>query len=154
MAIQFLDERISVQNDTSSGTLVLPTPAPLLLGDIGLQVLAAIPTGNAADVRVALNGIVGLSTDIGVIDTVTLTVERNSTGEAGTGVTVLTEIFVTTGIAAFPPLSVSAGDFPPESDVLNGEIRYSLFIVVEGEGSLILTGPVVFNGSASAGTTG
>ncbi|QJD86507.1 hypothetical protein [Cohnella herbarum] len=153
MSIQFLDERLSIHRSDSSGTEIL-TATPLFIGDIGLQVLAAIPAGNAANVRVALNGIVGIQTDIGVFATINLTVERNSTGVAGTGVTILTESYSTEGVASFPPISVSAGDFPPASAVLAGQIRYTLFIsVTDTESSLGLKGPVVFNGSASAGVT-
>jgi len=152
MSIQFLDERISVNRSNSAGVVPLTT-TPLFVGDIGLQVLAAIPTGNAANVRVALSGTVGIRMlDTGIFVDVTITVERNSNGTPGTGVVVLTEALSTMGVGAFSPISVNAGDFPPAADVLAGQIRYTMFVQSSGDG-VVLRGPVVFNGSASAGVT-
>ncbi|WP_116190248.1 hypothetical protein [Paenibacillus taihuensis] len=51
------------------------------------------------------------------------------------------------------PISITATDFPPAAAVLTGQIRYSLFIGADSPFSLVLSGPAVFNGSASAGTT-
>lgn len=147
MSIQFLDERLSVHRSDSSGMQQLPT-TPLFVGDIGLQVLAAIPSGNAGNVRVALTGTVGVRmTDTGILADITITVERNGNGTAGTGVVILTEVISTQGVAALSPISVSAGDFPRASDVLAGQIRYTMFIQASRDG-IILRGPVVFNGSA------
>ncbi|MCD1257998.1 hypothetical protein B5M42_003970 [Paenibacillus athensensis] len=153
MGIQFLDQRISIHRSDSDGTTVL-SATPLFIGDLGLQVLAAIPAGNTSNVRVALDGTVGIGTDTGIQATIRLTVERNSNGTAGTGVVILTESFPTAGMTVIPPISVTAADFPPAAAVLAGQIRYTLFIAVHvAEGTITLTGPVVFNGSASAGTT-
>lgn len=120
---------------------------------ISLQVAAAIPTGNEGNVRVALTGTVGIRMpDTGIFADITITIERNGTETAGTGVVILTEVLSTQGVGAFSPISVSAGDFPPPSDVLSGQIRYTMFIQSSFQG-IILRGPVVFNGSASAGVT-
>ena len=152
MSIQFLDERLSVNRSDSLGMQELTT-TPLFIGDIGLQVLAAIPTGNAGNVRVALTGTVGLlMTDLGIFADVTITVERNSNGTAGTGTVILTEVVSTGGVAALSPISVNAGDFPPAAAVLAGQIRYTMFIQASVSG-ILLRGPVVFNGCASAGVT-
>ncbi|WP_127534407.1 hypothetical protein [Paenibacillus kobensis] len=152
MANQFLDKRLSVHRNDSAGTDFLST-TPLLIGDIGLQTGAAVPTGNAANVRVALTGTVGILNDVAVVDDILLTVERNGNGTAGTGVVILTEAFNTNGAPIAAPFSITAGDFPPAAAVIAGEIRYSLFISATGTGTVPLRGPVVFNGSASAGTT-
>ncbi|WP_127534408.1 hypothetical protein [Paenibacillus kobensis] len=153
MAIQFLDERISVHRNNSTGAEVL-SATPLLIGDIGLQTGAAVPAGNASLVRVALTGTVGVGVVEEVAPTVTLTIERNSNGTAGTGVVILTDTFNIGFSSSLPPFSVSGGDFPPAAAVTAGagEIRYSLFLSVDTTG-VVLTGPAVFNGSASAGTT-
>ncbi|MFC4809812.1 hypothetical protein [Paenibacillus sp. GCM10023250] len=156
MAIQFLDQRISIHSDNFGGTQELST-LPLLIGDIGLQVGAANPA-NTSNVRVALTG-------TAVIDFVTvveppaeptvvsLTVERGGDGTAGTGVTILNQQFEISALGPLFPISVTAADFPPAADVLAGQIRYTLFIASDGPIDLMLTGPAVFNGTAAAGAT-
>ncbi|THF79525.1 hypothetical protein [Cohnella fermenti] len=152
MSIQFLDGRLSIHRSNSAGADALTT-TPLFIGDLGLQVIGAIPTGNAANVRAALSGTVGIEmVDSGIFIDITITVERNSNGTAGTGVVILSEVLSTNGVGAFSPISVNAGDFPPEADVLAGQIRYSMFIEAS-EGGATLRGPVVFNGYATAGAT-
>ncbi|REE80988.1 hypothetical protein A8990_12034 [Paenibacillus taihuensis] len=54
MAIQILDERISIHNNSFGGSEPLSTLL-LLIGDIGLQVVAANPL-NTNNVRVSLVG--------------------------------------------------------------------------------------------------
>ncbi|MWC28031.1 hypothetical protein [Paenibacillus sp. MMS18-CY102] len=152
MTIQFLDGRLSVFRNDSAGTDLL-TDTPLLIGDVGLQTGAAALLGNVGDVRVALTGTVGIFTE-GTGAEIILTVERNGTDSAGSGVLILTESFFTNGLSSVVPISVSAGDFPTASEVAAGEIRYTLFIAaIISEGSILLSGPVVFNGTAFAGTT-
>ncbi|GMK42492.1 hypothetical protein PCCS19_55520 [Paenibacillus sp. CCS19] len=151
MAIQFLDERLSVHRNDSAGAEPITT-TPLLIGDIGLQTVAAAPAGNSGLVRIALTGIAGV--DIGVENTanVKLTIERNGTGTAGTGTVIYTDtLFLGGGSIDNPPISVVAGDFPPANVVEAGQIRYSLFISADSD--ITLMGPAVFNGSASAGTS-
>lgn len=116
---------------------------------------SSLPTlSNAGNVRVALAGSVGLGTDTGISATITLTIERNGTSAAGTGTLIYQQVFFTEAVSSFSPLSITTGEFPPAADVLAGQIRYTLFIAVAvEEGVITLTGPVGFNGSASAGTT-
>ncbi|SDW80888.1 hypothetical protein [Paenibacillus sp. CF384] len=159
MPIQFLDSRISIHSNEFGGSDPL-SDLPLLIGDIGLQVLAAIPL-NTSNVRVALTGTAvidfapAVEPEEGILDptVVTLTVERGGDGTAGTGVTILNEQFEIYRWSTLFPISVSAADFPPAADVLGHQIRYTLFIAVDGYFSLVLGGPAVFNGIASAGTT-
>ncbi|MBW7476183.1 hypothetical protein K0T92_15675 [Paenibacillus oenotherae] len=151
MSIVFLDERISIHSNNSNGTDPLST-TPLLIGDIGLQTGGAIHSGNAANVRIALEGTVGLTVDTEAEPVITLTIERNGSSTAGTGVLIHQQVFDTDFIRVFSPLSITAGDFPPAAAVLAGEIRYTLFISSTSD-AIILSGPVAFNGSASAGTT-
>jgi hypothetical protein len=149
MPIVFVDERISIFANDNTGALVL-TATPLLIGDIGLQTFTVANTAIAANVRIALDGTVKVTGDVELFATLTLTIERNSTGIAGTGVLIYTQIFETDGFESIPPLSITAGDFPPAAAVNAGQIRYTLFIA--STGAVTLTGPVGFNGSAAAGT--
>ncbi|GMK41459.1 hypothetical protein PCCS19_45150 [Paenibacillus sp. CCS19] len=154
MAIQFLDERLSVHRNNSTGAEPIGA-TPLLIGDIGLQTVAAAPAGNAGLVRIALTGIVGIAlVDAEILTTITVTIERNGTGTAGTGTVIYTDSFIppNTGFD-IPPFSVSAGDFPPINIVVAGQIRYRLFISAGADSVFTLRGPAVFNGSASAGTS-
>ena len=156
MAIQFLDQRLSMHNNSFGGTEPL-SDLPLLIGDIGLQVVGAVPL-NASDVRVALTGTAGIAfagppPEEGPT-VVSLSVERGGDeGTAGTGVTIWNEQFEIVQPGVLFPISVSAADFPPALDVLAGEIRYVLFIATDGFIDLVLSGPAVFNGVAVAGTT-
>ncbi|QHW31394.1 hypothetical protein GZH47_11435 [Paenibacillus rhizovicinus] len=160
MSIQFLDSRISIHRDDFGGSQPLST-LPILVGDIGLQVLAAIPA-NTSNVRVSLSGTVVVDFAPPVEPTlelppgptvITVTVERGGDGTAGTGVTILNEQFNIRVFSALFPISVTAADFPPAADVLAQEIRYTMFVATDGFFDLILTGPAVFNGIAAAGTT-
>jgi len=150
MAIQFLDERLSIQSNENTGTGFL-SATPLLIGDIGLQT-GSVDPGNEDSVRVALQGTVGFLGAVEVTATLTLTIERNGTGTPGTGVLIYTETFDTDGSASFGQMSLTAADFPPALAVLADQIRYTLFIT-STSGSIVFSGPAVFNGSASAGTT-
>lgn len=150
MPIVFVDQRISINSNNSDGETILGV-TPLLIGDIGLQTASVANTANAANVRVALDGSVNITGDIELFATVTLTIERNGTGVAGTGALIYTEVFNTAGDATFSPISITTGDFPPAAAVNANEIRYTLFIA--STGTTILAGPVGFNGSAVAGTT-
>ncbi|PWV92462.1 hypothetical protein DFQ01_13523 [Paenibacillus cellulosilyticus] len=153
MAIQFLDERLSVHRNNSAGAEPITT-TPLFIGDIGLQTLAAAPAGNADLVRVALTGIAGVALGVEQTANITLTIERNGTGTAGTGTVIYTDtLFLGGGSFDTPPISVVAGDFPPANVVEVGQIRYSLFISSDTDTGVTLNGPAVFNGSASAGTS-
>ncbi|CAH1204122.1 hypothetical protein PAECIP111893_02147 [Paenibacillus plantiphilus] len=146
-----VDSLAIIQSNNSNGTDPLST-TPLLIGDIGLQTGVAIHSGNAANVRVALEGTVGLTVATEATAIITLTIERNGSSTAGTGVLIHQQVFETDFVRVFSPLSITAGDFPPAALVLAGEIRYTLFISSTSD-AIILSGPVGFNGSASAGTT-
>lgn len=153
MAIQFLDERLSVHRNDSAGAEPITT-TPLFIGDIGLQTVAAVAAGNSDLVRVSLTGVAGVAIGVEDTATITLTIERNGTGAAGTGTVIYTDsLFLSGGSFDTPPISVVAGDFPPAGDVVVGQIRYSLFISADTDTGVTLMGPAVFNGSASAGTT-
>lgn len=105
----------------------------------------------ASDVRVALDGTVAVEGDSELFASITLTIERNSTAVAGTGILIYMEVFNTARFPSFSLLSITTGDFPPLAAVNAGQIRYSLFVSSDEE--ILLTGPVGFNGSAVAGTT-
>ncbi|WP_438432815.1 hypothetical protein [Gorillibacterium sp. sgz500922] len=152
MPIEFLDMRTSLFSNNSSGTTIA-TDTPLLIGDIGLQTASVANTTNASNVRVALEGTVGLPGDQGLITTITMTIERNGGNTPGSGTLIYVEVFNTNGVAAFSPLSITASDFPPAAAVNAGQIRYTLFISA-AETPIAIGGPVGFNGWAAAGTTG
>ncbi|REE70505.1 hypothetical protein A8990_13059 [Paenibacillus taihuensis] len=140
---------------------------PLLIGDIGLQTAGVSPF-NVSNVRALLTGTASVAKvfapttgDEEIPDlsaTITITIERNGTGTAGTGALILEEV-VSVGVAqtTIAPLSVSAGGFPPAAAVTAGQIRYTMFISVDNPLSNLfefeLAGPAVFNGIATAGTT-
>lgn len=156
MAIQFLDERISIHSNSFGGSEPLSTLL-LLVGDIGLQVVAANPL-NTNNVRVSLVGTVSISSAPPTAETpepgtISLFLERGGDGTPGTGVTIWQEQFDIQPNASLFPISITAADFPPAADVLTGQIRYVLFIGADSPFSLVLDGPAVFNGSATAGTT-
>lgn len=148
MPIVFVDQRISVHSSSSGGTTTV-TATPLFIGDIGIQTLAVANTAVASDVRVALNGTVNLLGGVETVATVTLTIERNGAGTAGTGTLIYTETFDTDGEVNFSPLSITTGDFPSLTDVNAGQIRYTLFVASSED--ITLLGPVGFNGTAVAG---
>jgi hypothetical protein len=72
MPIVFVDQRISINSTSSSGTTLL-TATPLFIGDIGLQTLAIANSSVADDGRVALDSTVNVSGDVELFATVTLT---------------------------------------------------------------------------------
>lgn len=149
MPIVFVDQRISVHSSSTGGTTTI-TATPLFIGDIGLQTLAVANTSVAGDVRVALTGTVGVLGGVETLATITLTIERNGTGVAGTGTLIFTETFDTDGDVSLSPLSITTGDFPSIADVNAGQIRYTLFIASSED--ITLLGPVAFNGTVVAGT--
>ncbi|REE67691.1 hypothetical protein A8990_14152 [Paenibacillus taihuensis] len=88
---------------------------------------------------------------------ITITIERGGTDVAGTGMVILEEVVdVAALLLTIAPLSVSAGDFPPAAVAATGQVRYTMFISVNNplySYRFFLSGPVVFNGIAAAGTT-
>jgi hypothetical protein len=150
MSIQFLDERISIAGNDATGTEIIAS-VPLLIGDIGLQTGAAAAAGNAASVRVQLNGTVSVFLQPKVTTTIAFAIERNGASDAGTGTLIWTQLFNPSYNNSLVPLSVAAADFPPAADVVAGQIRYTLFITAKGDP--ILNGPIVFYGTATAGST-
>ncbi|WP_308635515.1 hypothetical protein [Paenibacillus silvisoli] len=155
MSIQFLDSRISIHSNQFGGSTPV-TDLPLMVGDIGLQVVAANPA-NTSNVRVSLTGTVfvdfGAAQLVPEPQVITVFVERGGDGGAGTGVQILVQQFdIAVGHPLYP-ISVTAADFPPAADVLAGQIRYVMYVATDGGIPLVLSGPAVFNGVASAGTT-
>ncbi len=73
---------MSLNNTFSSGTTTLVT-TPTLLGDIGLQTVAAIGTPNESDVRILLWGTVGVFRS--ATNLLNIYVERGGTGKFGSG---------------------------------------------------------------------
>ncbi|OXM16277.1 hypothetical protein [Paenibacillus herberti] len=152
MAIRFLDERLSTFLIDSSGTGSL-SDTPLLIGDIGLQVVAAqLVPEHLTSVRVSLTGMVGITAIEGPNLSITISIERNGADAFGSGTVIFQEDFNSQGVAAFSPLVVVAGDFPPADVVMAGQIRYTMFVSVI-DTTPTLSGPVTFNGIASTGTT-
>ncbi|MBO7744356.1 hypothetical protein I8J29_09135 [Paenibacillus sp. MWE-103] len=150
MSTQFLDSRLSLNNTTSSGTTLLTT-TPALFGDIGLQTVNAIGTPNENDVRIQLWGMVGVSRIEPNI--VNIFVERGGTGVFGTGLLVFSSTIELTPGPGSRDLTFVTGDFPPVTDVVTGQIRYSMYLSINQPTAVILRGPVTFTGSASAGTS-
>ncbi|SDT51744.1 hypothetical protein SAMN05444162_4720 [Paenibacillaceae bacterium GAS479] len=152
MAIQFLDQRLSTFLIDSSGSGSI-SDTPTLIGDIGLQVVAAqLVPEHLTSVRVSLTGMAGIITNPEADASITLCIEKNGTNTLGSGTVIFREDFDTNFIPAFSPLAVIAGDFPTAAEVSAGQIRYTLFASSTGV-PLTLNGPVTFNGSASTGTT-
>ncbi|WP_308635514.1 hypothetical protein [Paenibacillus silvisoli] len=159
MTIQFLDSRISIHSNDFGGSTPV-TDLPLMVGDIGLQVVAANPL-NTSNVRVSLSGTVFVDfappptgePTVPVSQTIAISVERGGDGGAGTGVQILNQQFFIVPGHPLYPISVTAADFPPAADVLTGQIRYVMYVATDGGVDLVLAGPAVFNGLAAAGTT-
>ncbi|HBU81742.1 MAG TPA: hypothetical protein DEF35_08895 [Paenibacillus sp.] len=150
MATQFLDSRLSLNNIYNTGTAILPA-TPTLLGDIGLQTVGAIGTPNQSDVRVELWGTIGISGT--AADTVNIFVERGGTGVFGTGVLIFAAVIPLTSGPGSRLETFVAGDFPPVSNVVTGQIRYTMYASNTGETDVTITGPVSFTGLAQAGTS-
>lgn len=152
MPIVFLDSRVSTALASSTGTTVLPTD-PTLLGDIGLQVNEVLGTPNEGDVRVELMGSVNL--DGTPANQVTITIERNGTGTAGTGTVIYTAV-VDFGATGNNMIAFSAADFQPPVPTAGaniGQLRYTMFVEDTSTGGpdITIVGPVNFNGLAQAG---
>ncbi|MDQ0655990.1 hypothetical protein [Paenibacillus sp. W2I17] len=150
MPIQFLDSRMSLNNTFSSGTTTLVT-TPTLLGDIGLQTVAAIGTPNESDVRILLWGTVGVFRS--ATNLVNIYVERGGTGIFGSGLLIFNSTIDLTSGPGTRLFSFTAGDFPPVSNVVTGQIRYTMYVASAAETPVTILGPVSFNGSAQAGTS-
>lgn len=146
MPIQFLDTRVSIANNTNTGTGVLSDTTPLLVGDIGLQVVGTV---TPADIRVSLWGTLGVSAT--AANEVTITIERGGNGTSGSGTVIFTAtVDVTTGSNL---ITVHAADFQPPFPV-SGELRYSMYALDTGTGpDITVTGPITFSGHAVSGTT-
>ncbi|GGG13914.1 hypothetical protein GCM10010912_67910 [Paenibacillus albidus] len=144
MSIQFLDMRISQDSvvDTPGINLVR---SGAIFGDIGLQTSNVTPA-NASLVRVTLNAYVRLSVDVSVIvqNDVTFSIYRNNT-----------LIFSTTypgninnTVTQYEMVGITAVDFPPASDVLTGQIQYTILASAIRTATL---GARSFSGIAVAG---
>ncbi|MFC5651169.1 hypothetical protein ACFPYJ_19065 [Paenibacillus solisilvae] len=143
MTIQFLDLRISSQDNSDAAPVAIPlAAAPLVFGDIGLQT-SGVLAANQGLVRVLLTGYakVVVSPQFGLL---TLQIIRND--EA-------TPIFSTTFGAADnldnEGWGFSAVDFPSAALVTTGQIRYRVQIFAAAAGSTI--GARNFSGTAAAG---
>ncbi|MBT2288018.1 hypothetical protein J7E73_02505 [Paenibacillus albidus] len=150
MSIQFLDMRIS-QDSTSDlpGLALSSSSFPYTFGDIGLQTTNITP-GNASLVRVSLYAYARLtmaaSANPSIIPNVTFTIFRNQT-----------PIFSTTyqkpesqsqSEITYEMAGLSAVDFPPQADVLAGQIRY---IISVSTNYGVTLGARSFTGTAVAG---
>ncbi|SDT51713.1 hypothetical protein SAMN05444162_4718 [Paenibacillaceae bacterium GAS479] len=152
MAIVFLDERLSTLQTDSNGTDLI-TSTPLLIGDIGLQVVAAqLVPEHINSVIVSLVGMVGVVAIEGININITISIERNGADTFGSGTVIFQQVFNSQGISAYGAFPIVAGDFPPAEAVLAGQIRYTMFVSVSNT-TQTLAGPVTFNGIASTGTT-
>ncbi|MEY8745512.1 hypothetical protein [Paenibacillus tundrae] len=150
MPIQFLDSRLSLHNTFSSGTEILST-TPVLVGDIGLQTVAAIGTPNQSDVRIQLWGTVGVSRSASNV--VNIYVVRGGTGAFGSGIIIFNSTIDLSSGPGSRLFSFAAGDFPPAINVATGQIRYTMFVGSTSVDPVTVIGPVSFNGSAQAGTS-
>ncbi|WP_143044335.1 hypothetical protein [Paenibacillus sp. CF384] len=150
MSTQFLDSRLSLNNTSSSGTEPL-TETPTLYGDIGLQTVNAIGTPNVNDVRIQLWGMVGVfRSESNAVD---IFIERGGTGVFGTGTLIFSLNIELSAGPGHRDLTFVTGDFPPLADVVTGQIRYCMYLAINEPTDVILSGPVTFVGSASAGTS-
>ncbi|WP_440110681.1 hypothetical protein [Paenibacillus sp. QZ-Y1] len=150
MPTQFLDSRLSLHNTFSVGTTILST-TPTLLGDIGLQTVSAIGTSNENDVRIQLWGTVGVNRS--AANLVNIYVERGGTGIFGTGFLIFNSTIDLTSGPGSRLLTFAAGDFPPVTDVVTGQIRYTMYVASTAATAVTIIGPVSFNGLAQAGTS-
>lgn len=149
MVVQFLDFRSSLTLEDNSGRIRL-TRDPLLLGDIGLQVVPVVGTPDQDDVRIGLWATLGVrSRREGAI---TVYIQRGGNEIFESGQIVFTAVNNLTGDTGIEVFTVSTGDFPSAADVASGQIRYTMFASYSGKRShAILTGPVTFTGSAQTG---
>lgn len=172
MPIQFLDSRVSdsLTGDTED---IMLTSEPMLLGDIGLQTVAAIGTPNQSDVRVQLVGTVGVTIRSGD-PFVTVYVQRGGSEIFGSGVIIYTlqgDLPLEAGRTRL--LNFTAGDFPSAAEVASGQIRYTMFAAANGgrngrpsvrssdrssdkpsrRSQVVISGPVNFMGFAAAGNS-
>ncbi|WP_145322774.1 hypothetical protein [Paenibacillus xylanexedens] len=150
MSTQFLDSRLSLHNTFSAGTSIL-SATPTLLGDIGLQTVTAIGTPNENDVRIQLWGTVGVNRSASNL--VNIYVERGGTGIFGTGFLIFNSTIDLTSGPGSRLLTFAAGDFPPVTDVVTGQIRYTMYVASSAATAVTIIGPVSFNGLAQAGTS-
>lgn len=151
MSIQFLDMRISSDSlqDTPQIELSSSSLFPYTFGDIGLQTTSVSPS-NVNSVRVTLNAYVRLlmapSSNPSIIPNATFIIRRNGT-----------EIFTTVYQKpanqldiTYEMAAITAVDFPPENEVLMGQIQYTISVFTNYGISL---GARSFSGIAVAGGT-
>jgi len=152
MPVQFLDSRISVAfASIEEQRLLLPKDPPLLLGDIGLQTIAAVGTPNQSDIRVQLVGTIGVAVRSGS-PSVTIYIQRGGTEVFGSGAIVFTAQGDLPEGSGTRILNFTAGDFPSAADAASGQIRYTMFAARSGKSRVRVVGPVNFMGIASAGS--
>ncbi|MCM3746497.1 hypothetical protein M3223_03930 [Paenibacillus pasadenensis] len=153
MAQQFLDLRLSQALNSPTASVPLGTEL-LLVGDIGLQTVAAANTPMAATVKIMLTGTMAYMTEEQRDANVSVAIEKNGGETFGSGILVYSNLLMpgTLGSVTIFPISVSCADFPTVAEVNAGQIRYTLFIsspVPDGEDTSLI-GPVAFNGIAVA----
>jgi hypothetical protein len=144
MSIQFLDMRISQTSvvDTPGIDLVR---SGVIFGDIGLQTSSVTPA-NANLVRVTLNAYVRLSVDVSVIvqNDVTFSIYRKN-------VLIFSTTYpgnINNTMTQYEMVGITAVDFPPASDVLVGQIQYTIIASAIRTATL---GARSFSGIAVAG---
>lgn len=148
MSVQFLDMRIALDSPQDLPGLELTSSSPAYkFGDIGL-LTAHVSPGNAGLVRVSLNAYARLQLTFTpaptIIPAATFFIYRNGT-----------LIFSTTYQKAasqtdisYEMASITAVDFPPAADVLNGLIQYTIYVSTNYG---ITLGARSFSGMAVAG---
>ncbi|MCR8843865.1 hypothetical protein NQ117_09205 [Paenibacillus sp. SC116] len=149
MAFKVLDMRLSQLSNTDTGILPIED-TPILIGDVGLITTAIAGTAQAGDVRVWLSGTVGVSLGSAEEPNILVSIERNGTETFGSGTLIYTESFLTV-FSNDLPISITATDFPPATDVNASQIRYTLFISSSAASGNTLIGPATFNGIAAVG---
>ncbi|MEK4193316.1 hypothetical protein [Paenibacillus odorifer] len=144
MSIQFLDMRIS-QGSTMDAQNLNLVRSGAIFGDIGLQTVKVTPA-NAGLVRVTLNAFARLSVDVSIIvqNDVTFSIYRNNILIFST--TYPGNINNTT--TQYEMVGITAVDYPPSTDLLTGQIQYTIVASAIRTASL---GARSFSGIAVAG---
>lgn len=150
MPIQFLDSRISVSFTAADEGRVYLSRDPLLLGDIGLQTLAAVGTPNQSNIRVQLAGTIGVAVRSGH-SSVTIYIQRGGTEVLGSGTIIFTARVDLPEGSGHRLLDLTDGDFPSAEEAASGQIRYTMFAARSGKSHVRVVGPVNFMGTAAAG---
>jgi hypothetical protein len=130
----FLDQRSSMNSNTIGAPNVPLSATPTLFGIIGLQ------TQNAPNTVIALDGMVGISGEIG--DTFTVDIVRGSTFNPANIIFTLTGTVSVTGTTEVHSFTAQDLLAPPAAETV-----YTAYI--SGTTTAVRNGPEVFRGIAS-----